>query len=110
MTVDLRALEPHVYLSGETRSDVVSLGRFEESTRGSWFLWGLVALDAPRPEALIRRAIEERGGEAVTRLRITTERTFLDATATFLTLGLYSQRTMRLEGTVVGSAAGEPRR
>lgn len=108
MSVDMRGLEPHVHLSGDARGEVTALGDFRESTRSSWLLWGLVELQDAAPARVVARALERAGGDAVVRLRITTQRTLLDSAVTLVTLGLYTQRTMRLEGVVVGVAPAEP--
>lgn len=101
MTVDMVGLEPHVYLSGDARGETTALGSFAATTRASWLLWGLVELEEAEPADVVRQVVERGGGDGVVRLEITTQRTFLDSALTLLTLGVYSQRSMKLTGTVV---------
>lgn len=106
MTLDAGALEPHVYLSGDTAEPPEVVGRFEEKTRSSWLLWGAVELDQVNPEGILLRELARFDGDAIRGLRVVTRRDFLDVLLTGLTLGLYTQRTMKLEGTVVRGASG----
>jgi hypothetical protein len=103
MTIDATDLEPHIYLNSETADDAPPepVSGFEARTRGSWLFWGLVTLDDPAVSDALAREIRRADGSAVMDVRVVTQRTFVDGLLGVITLGIYGQRTTRIEGTVV---------
>lgn len=103
MTIDATDLEPHVYLNEETVEDAPpeAIAEFEARTKGSWLFWGLVTLDHPAVSDALEREIRRAGGTAAADVRVVTRRTFVDGLLGVITLGIYGQRTTRIEGTVV---------
>jgi len=107
MTIDAGALEPHVYLSTQARGPVEPVARFDGSATGSWLFWGLVQLEDAQVEKVVEREVARLRGDAVTGLTLRTQQRFIDAFLEAITLGIYGQRTVFVEGTVVRYAGGD---
>lgn len=103
MHIDATDLEPHVQLSGQSAAGAAptAVSEFSAETRGSWLFWGLVQLDEPQVSDALAREIRRADGTAATDVRVVTQRKFIDGLLEVITLGIYGQRTTRIEGTVV---------
>ena len=103
MDIDATALEPHVYLNRQTADGDAPepVGEFEARTKGSWLLWGLVDLDEPEVGEALEREIARAGGGAATNVVVVTQQTFMDGFLGVITLGIYTQRSTFIRGTVV---------
>ncbi|HEY7728870.1 MAG TPA: hypothetical protein VID50_10505 [Candidatus Eisenbacteria bacterium] len=64
----------------------------------------LVTLTQPDVPTLLRAEINSKGGTSVRNLKIDKKITFLDGLISMLTLGIYNQETITLEGEVVKAA------
>lgn len=104
LDIDATALEPHVYMSGPATvrgGAGTNVGTVEAKTTGSWLLWGLLPMKDPDVDGLIQRELARTSGTAVHGLNIRTQQTFVDGLLSAVTLGLYGQRTVFIDGTVV---------
>jgi hypothetical protein len=103
MDVDARGLQPHLYMSGHQAAptELQTAGTFDIEARQGWLLWGLSPLRSPDIESLVAEEVRLRGGSGVASTTITTENTFVDGLLSALTLGIYSRRTIRVEGVIV---------
>ena len=104
LDIDATALEPHVYMSGPATvrgGAGQNVGSLDAKTTGSWALWGLLPLKEPDVDGLIQRELARSSGTAVHGLSIRTQQTFVDGLLSAITFGLYGQRTVFVEGTVV---------
>lgn len=104
LDIDATALEPHVYMSGPATvrgGAGQSVGTLDAKTTGSWLFWGLMEMKEPEVDALIQEALTRAGGTAVHGLAIKSQQTVVDGLLGLITLGIYGQRTVFVEGTMV---------
>lgn len=104
LDIDATALEPHVYMSGPATvrgGAGQNVGSLDAKTTGSWLLFGLLPLKEPDVDGLIQRELARSGGTSVHGLSIKSQQTFVDGLLSAITLGIYGQRSVFVEGTVI---------
>jgi hypothetical protein len=77
---------------------------FEVTSRAVWGMWGLFKLGKPNLEKALAHQLV--GGQSIADIKIKSRARWSDILITGLTLGLVSTRSVTVEGTIVGTAAG----
>lgn len=102
MVIEANRVRQNVYFGhGIETEKFTRVGEFTATSRGSWALFGLVPLNQPDLQEILKREISRLNGNGVINLKIITQQTFVDGLISAVTLGLYSVRTMKVSGTVV---------
>lgn len=76
---------------------------FKVSTKAAYLglVANLVTLKKPDVPLVLQSELHARGGTAIRNLTIDKRMTFLDGLVSFVTLGIYNQETITLEGEIV---------
>lgn len=107
LEIDASGLQPHVYLTPETRGGAAEqVGRFEAETRAAWLFWGLADIREPDLDDILARELTRLQANGVTGLEIRTQQTFVDGLLQAITLGIYGRRTVFVEGIAVRRPEG----
>lgn len=101
MMIDAGGLDKQVYMTRGDQTGLERLSDFSTTINGAWVFWGLCTVKTPDLQKLIHREITRQNGSAVISIHMQSKVTFVDGLINFLTLGIYSVRTLKVSGTVV---------